>query len=165
VYKDLNAREDQCETIVKVKLFKLKDVVFMLFIDKQKVVSPKTSNARSKKQASFETPEPTTEAPSPANESVISTGAEEVVAPKPKDTTEPDDGEVFESESSESDDDDEVTGLTEEEEKERQREKREKVNMVYTCCRLCQRHPHLSLQGMLSMLDAVFGLYFCIKLI
>lgn len=98
---------------------------------KQKVTSPKTSNPRSKKQASFEAPEPS-ELPSVGTDSNASTGAEDV-APKPK--PEPADGiddggdNVFESDSSESDDDDEVTGLTEEEEKERQREKREKVSI------------------------------------
>lgn len=101
------------------------------------MTSPKTSNPRSKKQASFEAPEPS-EVPSAMTESTASTGTDDVpVKPKSETTEGLEDGDnVFESDSSESDDDDEVTGLTEEEEKERQREKREKVNikllMIFT---------------------------------
>ncbi|XP_060592659.1 1-phosphatidylinositol 4,5-bisphosphate phosphodiesterase beta-1-like isoform X3 [Ruditapes philippinarum] len=98
---------------------------------KQKVTSPKTSNARKPgKQNSLDgsgedstvtvsvvdiekTPVSKTESPESLDES------QKTDKPGVEDN-------MYDSESSESDDDDEVTGLTEEEEKERQREKREK---------------------------------------
>ena len=107
-----------------------------MFTGKQKVTSPKTSNARkpgkqNSLDASGEDGTVTISVGDVEKTPVSKTESQPESLDESQKTDKPGvDEEMYDSESSESDDDDEVTGLTEEEEKERQREKREKVYIL-----------------------------------